>query len=305
MSRAYPRLSIETFGAHLLDSGDLDPVYIALHKMELPEAQLRRWLVAYWCLYHVGAACYISEQEGRDFWMALRAAAVNDVDAGPSPVEGGRWPRGSERRHWRGEQAKKAVGQLAGRYLNEPERLVADIATWDLTAPEQARWQVGANDALPFAVVAARAQALPSFGPWISFKVADMLDRLDIAAVSFDNAAVFMFDDPRKAALMQFRMRVGAPADARVKDEEAAIDRVVAHLVDHFKDRTAPPLHDRPVGLQEVETILCKWKSHMNGHYPLNNDLHEIADGLREWARFSPTGLLFQSCLPAPLEAVS
>lgn len=306
MSRAYPRLSIETFGAHLLDSGDLDPVYIALHKMELPEPQLRRWLVAYWCLYHVGAACHLSEIEGRDFWMALRAAAINDVAVAPAPVEGGRWPRGSERRHWRGEQAKKAVGTLAGRYLNEPERLVTDIATWSLHEAELASWKADdLRDGLPFAVVAARAQALPSFGPWISFKVADMLDRLDIVSVSFDNAAVFMFDDPRKAALMQFRLRVGAPADARVKDEEAAIEKIVSYLVDHFRSYTAPPLYDRAIGLQEVETILCKWKSHMNGHYPLNNDIGEIRDGLAEWARSSPTALAFLAAMPEPLRVAS
>ena len=30
MSRNYPRLEIEPFGRHLIQSGDLDPIYIAL-----------------------------------------------------------------------------------------------------------------------------------------------------------------------------------------------------------------------------------------------------------------------------------
>lgn len=296
MSRAYPRLNIETFGDHLLRSGDLDPVYIALHKMELDEPQLNRWLVAYWSLYHVGTACYMSELEGPDFWEALTWAAVNDTSH-PTP-HGERWPRGSERRHWRGHQALAAVEALKARYGNMPEQMVRSIATWDLTGPEHAKFHAQPNTSLPFSVVAARAQEHRSFGPWISFKVADMLDRLDIASVSFDNAAVFMFDDPTKAALMQYRMRIGAPADARVKDEEAAINAVVDYLKDHFKSHTAPPLHDRPVGLQEVETILCKWKSHTNGHYPLNNDIDEINHGLQEWREVSETARAFLHAMP-------
>ena len=30
MSRNYPRLDIETFGRHLITTGDLDPIYTAL-----------------------------------------------------------------------------------------------------------------------------------------------------------------------------------------------------------------------------------------------------------------------------------
>ena len=45
-------------------------------------------------------------------------------------------------------------------------------------------------------------------------------------------------------------------------------------------------LGNRRVNIQEVETILCKWKSHMNGHYPLSNDVDEIQHGLREWGKF-------------------
>ena len=50
MKRDYPRLSIEEFGRHLLDTGDLDPVYLALHRMRAAPvfdnvSQLKRWLI--------------------------------------------------------------------------------------------------------------------------------------------------------------------------------------------------------------------------------------------------------------------
>lgn len=280
MSRSYERLSIETFGAALLNTGDLDPIYIALHKMELPEEQLARWLVAYWCLYHAGTACYMSELSENEFWLTLQEAAANVTTA---PV-GGRWPRGSERRHWRGKQATDAAYALSTRYNTARDMLSFIVAD--------------ERDVVPFADIASRAAVHRSFGPWISFKIADMVDRLGLQAVSFDNAAVFMFDDPRKAALRLYLLKAGLPAEAKIKDEEHAIALVVDYLTDHFKDFTAPPIYERPVALQEVETVLCKWKSMLNGHYGPYNDINEIREGLREWTQVSPTARLMFSCMP-------
>lgn len=288
--RAYERLDIYAFGEHLLSTGDLDPVYIALDKMEwADEAHLFRWLIAYWCFYHCGAASYISEAQGKEFWERMMVAAKNET---PAP-DGGRWPRGSERRHFRGEAAVKAVKQLWGRYFDKPEEMVARIAV-------QAETVVGLNTTMarPYAEVADRAKALPLFGPWISFKVCDMLDRLGIVPVDFDQAAVFMFADPVKAALIFWRRKMGLIDSAKPKDEQLVINGVVEHLTDHFKAHTAPPRHERPVGLQEIETILCKWKSHLNGHYPLFNDIDEIREGLAGWAPHCETARAMLYAMP-------
>src|SRR5690348_7294614 len=107
-SRSYPRLQIETFGRALLESEDLDPVYVALRATEMGEEQCYRWLVAYWCLYHPGAACWLSAVEGKEFWRYLTEAAHNET-ACPA---GGRWPRAPERRHWRGHNAVRCVEQM-------------------------------------------------------------------------------------------------------------------------------------------------------------------------------------------------
>lgn len=282
--RNYDRLDIYTFGAHLLETGDLDPVYIALDKMEWSDAdQQARWLVAYWCFYHCGAASYISEASGKEFWQRMSVAAKNEAEA----PDGGRWPRGSERRHFRGEAASKAVKTLWGRYFEDPERIVTEIAAGE--------------GPLPYAMVAGRAKELPLFGPWISFKVCDMLDRLGIQAVDFDQAAVFMFDDPVKAALTLWRQHSKLPDEAKPKDEATKvriIENVVDHLSEHFKGFTAPPRHERPVGLQEIETILCKWKSHRNGHYPLFNDIDEIRHGLSGWGEHCETARAMLHAMP-------
>lgn len=288
MSRNYEKLSIGVFGAHLLGSNDLDPVYVALRKMEISEAQLHRWLLAYWCCYHTGAASYLSEFEGKEFFEMLNHAAENER---PAPT-GDRWPRGGERRHWRGAQATSCVEYLINRYDDKPEAMAAYCA----------------GNGGTFREVSKRVQEHRLFGPWIGFKVADMTDRVLGTPVSFDNAAVFMFKDPYRAALMQYELNTEIPdlvfPDGSVapRDRELGTDAVVNHVADfllnQFAEFDAPPFGDRKVNIQEVETILCCWKSHMNGHYPLFNDMNEINHGIQPWLRVSKTAQAFYEAMP-------
>lgn len=266
--RDYKRLDIYGFGQHLLTTGDIDPVYILLKNSNLQQEQIKRWLVAYWCLYHCGVASWLSEFEGPEFWHHLRTAAINET---PTPL-GGRWPRGSERRHWRGKQALASLEAMAKTFPDRPERMVEYIAG------------TGGD----FVDLAKRVQEQRGFGPWIAFKAGDMVERVLGIPVNFDQASVFMFKDPVKAAIMLWRKQMGLPEEAKPKDQQRVIDSVVTHLTGHFADYQAPP-GGRKIGLQEVETILCKWKSHMNGHYPLLNDTHEILEGLEEWSSCSDT----------------
>ena len=126
-----------------------------------------------------------------------------------------------------------------------------------------------------------------------------MVDRVIGAHVDFTHAAVFMFKDPVMAALMVWRNYHGLPDNARPKDRNAVIHEVVDHLTPMFQEFKAPPLYDRPVGLQEVETVLCKWKSHMNGHYPLFNDIIEIREGVEPWVDHSPLAAEFLGGMPS------
>lgn len=52
------------------------------------------------------------------------------------------------------------------------------------------------------------------------------------------------------------------------------------------------------MNIQEVETVLCKWKSHMNGHYPLWNDIREINGGLEPWAGRCSAARAFLNHMP-------
>jgi len=287
--RSYERLSVEEFGAHLLATNDLDPIYVALHNLQLEPDRLGKWLMAYWMFYSAPFACFAASKSNSGFWEAMTAAAYNET---PSPL-GGRWPRAKERRHCRGQQAINCLNDLMRLYADAPGSMPRAIVTQAQTIENSTK-----SARLKFATVTKVAEKHALFGPWIGFKVADMLDRLAIASIDFDEAAVFMFKDPYKAALMLYRQKAGIPENAVLKDEHAAIHEVVEYLCNHFADTKAPPLGDRPVGLQEVETVLCKWKSHMNGHYPLNNDLDEIRHALQEWEETAPLVSAFLSAFP-------
>ena len=283
-SRDYEKLSIEEFGKHLLDSNDLDPVYVALHRLRNDELwgddQVKRWLVAYWCFYHCGVASWMSEHGGDEFWQQMLIAAHNLEDA-PAPT-GGRWPRGHERRHFRGQAGIKAVNSLQQQYSDCPSLMVDYIL------------EAGHD----FKDVSKRTCEHHLFGPWIGFKVGDMVERVLGHHVDFSEAAVFMFKDPLKSALMLWRRKSGLPESAKPKNQDAVIHEIVEYLTDHFKDYKAPPRYDRPVGLQEVETILCCWKSHVNGHYPKFNDIDDIVAGTAPWIDHSQAAVDFYSRFP-------
>lgn len=288
MSRDYERISIEKFGRHLITTGDLDPIYIAASKMDWTAAQRNRFLVAYWCMYHAGVACFLSELEGMDFWAMLHRAAVNEIGPASSNYSTDeRWPRGHERRHWRGMQAVASYKELMDRYGQNPEEMVEYIGMTDLP-------QAGP---IPFAVINERAQEHRGFGPWISFKIGDMLDRLGIMPIDFTEGEIFIFKDPAKAAERLYRERAGIGENVQVK-MHVVIPEIVKYLIHEFRDLKAPPINDRPIGLQEVETVLCKWKSMMNGHYRPYNDINEISDGLSPWTESSETARLFLENMP-------
>lgn len=288
MSRNYPRWDIETLGRHLITNGDLDPIYTALVRAkqagDFSVPQLCRWLLGYWCYYHAGVASFLSEKEGEEFWHWMMVAARNEEE---TPA-GGRWPRGHERRHYRAKIAVDSVTSLQARYGDRPENMALYVGA---RATEDER--------LPFRTVSARAQEHKGFGPWIGFKIADMMDRVMGVPVDFDNAAVFMFKDPEKAAMMLWELREAHkyPENAKPK-RDAILSGVADYLIGRFADLASPPLGDRPVNIQEVETVLCKWKSHMNGHYPLWNDIHDVNTGLEPWAGCCSTARAFLNHMP-------
>lgn len=250
------KMGIVEFGERLLETGDLDPVYIGLHDARLPRDQLYRWLLAYWCFYHVGAASWLSEHKGAEYWGWMHKAAENKTVTPVNAIDG-RWPRAAERRHFRGPKCVEAVKQLRDVY-GKPE-----LAVRDLILPSEK-------------AILKKIKDWYLFGSWIGFKAADMLERCAGARVSFDPNIGLMYEEPRKG--LELAVTVGYFRGMTVDD-------AYKNLLGHFKHRKAPPALDRPCGPQEVETILCKWKSHMGGHYWVGKDIHEQRPALQGWGK--------------------
>ena len=276
-TRDYRRMDIIEFGEALLRTQDLDPVYVMLHRT-LPRGQLERWCVAYWCFYHAGAASYLSEREGDEFWTLMLRAAQNTT--APPVRPGERWPRASERRYFRGPKCIKAVEWMANRW-DRPEDLVDHLVGMSQPVGSP-RTEKSVMEAV---------QEMPLFGPWIGFKVADMFERVLGLHVRFSDDIGLIYKEPR-AGLVLWNENCGSGVAFTLMGHYRS-------LMEYFEKHPAPPDLGRPCGPQEVETILCKWKSHMGGHYPVGKDIREVGHALEGWG---DTAWGLQKRLPQSME---
>jgi hypothetical protein len=273
---------ILTFGDALLRTGDLDPVYTAIHRAGLDARTKGRLALSYWCFYHLGLAARLAEQKSdRKFWELFEAAVINkDNPDGSKP-----YPRGAERRHFRGDNAMKAYTHLRGRYRTPEAAIAGMLGGWP-----------GEGYHLPFGAVSKAVQSHVGFGPWIAFKIADMNERVLGNPVDFSDCHLGLYRDPRQGAAVallewspqnqarEYESRFGLnakPWEYNVTDGE--LKDTVTHYVKVFRKHKAPPTGDRRVNVQEVETIFCKYKSHLGGHYRIGKDTDEVGHGLIGW----------------------
>lgn len=274
--RGYPRMEIEPFGEHLLRTGDLDPVYLALNNSGWDEAQRLRWLVAYAAFYHCGLCCWMSERTGDEFWDAMTVAACDQEPAPP----GGKWPRGHERRYFYSQQAQEGIADWRARYGAEPEQMFLYVR--------------GAGGET-FPAVAARAREHRSVGNWLSFKMVDLVDACLGAEVDQSDVAPFLYETPRVALLDVWRAR---HYGMRPADEGAAVLEQLASLRTALSGHTVPHKPGRPLDMFCLETVACKHGSHMSGHYALWTDTDDIGGGLARWVACSPAAAEFQRAMP-------
>lgn len=247
-TRDYPRLSVFDFGEHLLKTEDLDPVYTGLMRTSMSMGMRKRWLLAYWCFYHSGVASLLAQWIGPGYFERM----IGFLSTAP---------RGTERRHFRGDAARRSINYMARRWV-EPEAVVNYLIS---------------NGDRNFKAVSKRAQEIPMFGPWIAFKAADMLERtfLDVS-IDFSECELEMYREPVLGA------RLVAQLEGWDDDVKLVCDRLLSYFVGE-REYSAPPWNDRLVNIQEIETILCKFKAHYNGYYPLYKDTVEIRNSLGGW----------------------
>lgn len=242
-----PGITYKQFGKYLLDSLDLDPLYVILTQSNMNDNQMKRWLLAYWIYYSAGVSSRLSEVSNPTaYYRMMRYGNDN------------RWPRGHERRHMRGQTFIETV--LGLEKYGAPEKVVDHLTC-----------------ALDFDMHTRVVSKLYGFGQWIAFKIFDMMERVLRIPTNIDNVNLYIYRDPVKgAALWEF-------GDQNHNITHDELGCVVCELMKMFKGYSAPPFMDRPLSPMEIETILCKSKSNYNGHYPLGNDVIDIQHGLGGW----------------------
>lgn len=247
------KLGCVIFGEKLIQTQDLDPVYVLVSSCpELKNKEkLRRWLLAYWSFYHMGTASWITDGEDNYWDRFMDAASTKDHLRCP------------ERRHYRGQNALKSVAYLHERGIDSLFSEIEIDASCSDVMKQTKKW-VG-------------------FGPWIGFKIADMLERLQLARIAFNVDDVYLFDSPLEGA-----KRLRESVSATVNDSEVG-PWAVEYLINKLGHLKAPPLFERNVSVQEVETVLCKWKSYTNNKYHIGEDITSCQKCLNQYQLRSPT----------------
>ncbi len=238
------------FGADMFVTHDLDPVYSALAMTSMPDDMLKRWCLAYWCYYTAGVASKVAEAGSDKFYDLMW------LGSGLDGAE--KWPRGMERRYFYGRSAANLLNGLEE--YGSPEKVV-DAMTCHTDF-------LSAFDAV---------KSFTGFGPWMGWKVADMAERVLCYDVDFSNSELDIYKDPKQAAA--YILYDDKHADLS-SDE---LHDICADMEKAFAGHMAPPYMDRPINIQEVETVLCKYKAHCYGFYPFGNDSRHMAKALVGW----------------------
>lgn len=245
-------ISWQDMGYDMIATQDLDPIYTIAAASNMGDDMLKRWLLAYWCYYHAGVSSYVAEGKPGQFYDRMWEG---------SGLDGGdKWPRGMERRYFYGQQAANLLNGLEG--YGGPEKIVNAM-----------------TNHYDFQSIASAVEGFTGFGPWMAWKVADMAERVLCYDVDFSNSEIGIYKDPVMGAA--FILTGDKSYDISSEELASVVDDMESQL-SHLK---APPYYDRPINIQEIETVLCKYKAHCYGFYPLGNDTHHIHKGFekRDW----------------------
>lgn len=163
--------TFEEFARVDVYTGDIDPVYFAIHRARevFGHAWATRFAVAMLCYYHTGTAAVAADYEGEEFWDHLREIY---------PVA----PRAAERRHWRGQQGLNSLQSMQA-FAPDPTTFFGGFSH-----------TYAANKKVC-------EKHLKGFGAYFILKICDYMDRcLDLPITSYAGLAENLPTLPAQAA---------------------------------------------------------------------------------------------------------
>lgn len=239
----------QRFAEVTIKTNDLDPMYSVIYGLNRTKS--RKWMgvfiMTFLLYYDAGQAAKVADNferggdpQGYFIWLQHVAQAA------PTQMK-----RGTERRHMRGENERKALENLAS-FGWEPWQLLMLMYDADPAANQLTYNRFFKRMESRFAGT--------QFGPYFIWKLYDIFNVcLDMPiSLSFEEARKYMPDEPRKAAVHFFGDFAKGLAE-------------VEHYIKNFDHPVVP---GRKCGLAEAETALCM----MKGFFKTKS--HEIGDDI-------------------------
>lgn len=240
--------SWQKFAKATIETNDLDPTYVFLWnaKKELGEQWAARFAVHYLCFYDMGGAIQVAnDTNGASFWPVV----LDNYD---------KWPRGTERRHSRGDLGRFYATNLSKH--GTPDHILSRMYAPTYTG----------------LVKLFRTEFVNcGFGTYFQWKVLDFQERIweRPISVSLDEAAKYCPEDPVKCARKLW-------PDKSFKD-------ALADVTDEISQYLAPPSGNRPCSYQEAETILCMLKGYfITKQHTIGDDVDSKYKQLKDWPEF-------------------
>lgn len=254
----------QEFAEITIKTNDLDPMYSVIAGLNKYKSRdwMGRFIMYFLLFYDAGGAARMADSiSDKDFWVYIKSYAAE-----PSTK------RGTERRHFRGENARKAIEKLSNRPINQPWSVLMHMYNGTLFEGYTDR-MIPERSPRTYTQLYSHmtsAYAGTQFGPYFIWKLYDIFNvclGMPIS-LSLDEAVKYMPDEPKKSAAHFFPM-------APFRDAVFAVNEYIEKF-DH-------PVREGKCGLAEAETILCMMKGFFKTKtHTIGDDIDEKLVQLRE-----------------------
>lgn len=249
------------FGRRMLSSKDIDPLYPVLSYLQKDMDESAK-------LWH--SFLYVA-------WYNLPSATIA-FDKHPDPAEGWRligdieakWATGVERRANRGGKVASHISSFLDdvqfhKGANDP----CGILGWhqeDLTSKDSDKWPE-----INWGILNKRIQGIYLNGRWAAYKHLEVLRRVNGMNLRAPDMGNQFSSGPREGLAMFYGELEGqGPAVIEILDEQGL----------DLQQRVAS--RGLEVDIEELETLLCNWKSLMKSKYYVGHDIDEFQEQIEK-----------------------
>lgn len=256
----------QRFAEVTIKTNDLDPMYSVIRGLNQTKSRewMGRFLMYFLMFYEAGDAAFTADNlDGLpeyEFWNEVRNCDIM------------KFKRGTERRHFRGENAKKAIARLTS----------FELSSWELIE-EMYPPGTGVPTYTEFYQHMTTYFAGTQMGPYFIWKLFDIFNLcLDWPiSMTIEEAVKYMPDEPRKSAAHFF--------------PNYTFQEAIMEVVAEINDYDHPVVPGRKCGYAEAETILCMMKG---AFWTKSHRIGDDIDEKRAQLNWIPA---LQAMLPEPV----